>query len=320
MEIKISKSENEYALWNDFVLNNPHGSIFQTTHWLKNVSTDWVLYYVEDNNGILGGFLTSKSRKHLLKGIHIPPYTPVYGPVWREPLESLKSIKAYRHFIEQLIMLIDDVKIIDLLLYDKTTDLFVWKWNRYFIRPAITFQVTEPAYNINMVHKSKSRYIKKLLTLIEKEEIKIQENPDLHKVIDLQIETAKRAGFNSNSNILRKIVNDKCLSKYIFGLAITTKDGEYLSGCIAPTDNYRRYHLINASKRNEDSLLDKTNLLLTFLLVKDTINSGQIMDFEGSMVRGVEEFYKQMGGEMKMRYRFSQFNIPVLKNLLTYLS
>jgi hypothetical protein len=195
----------------------------------------------------------------------------------------------------------------------------VFKWLGFITRPITTFRISSTEFDLESIHKSKRRYVKSLIKLLDEGSIKFVENADPLKVIELQRNVAEKRGFSSKEHILQEVVGNANLRKNIWCMALSDLDGQYLAGCLAPFDKNTVYHLVNASKFHPDKLLSKANILLTFLLTKRAVDSGRIMDFEGSMLKGVEEFYRHFGGKPEYRFRLTKYNLAPLNKILNKL-
>lgn len=304
--------------WDKLVLSTPKGTLFQTSKWLSIFDPQPQLIYSVEGEEILGGLIYTETRKKRLKGINIPPYTPVFSPLWTGELQDHKDLTNYRSFISFLTGHLGKSQVIDFINYADNLDIIPYMWDKYISRPGITYQVRKKDFNIGDVHKSKARYIKKLIKLVEEGELIINTDPDVARIRDMQVEVARRNNFNANIGIIEKLCASEALAGHWTAISIQDKQGQYLAGCIAPHDNYRAYHIVNASTEvSGNSLLNKANFLLTFILAQKTLESGRILDFEGSTLKGVEEFYRQMGGEQVLRFRSTKFNIFGIGDLIS---
>lgn len=300
-------------------MSSSNGSIFQTTVWLRAFGEELNLFYYLRGEKIVFGFLFIISKKYKVRGSFIPPYTPVYAPFHDLDLANSSELNLYRSLVRELSSRLN-YKILDHICYSSKVDLLSFKWNSHFIRPSVTYQLEGKKYDLSSIHQSKRRYVKKLQKLLDCGELKLIENAEIAKIISLQEELSSIKKFNSNLRILKSICSNEELQNNFLAMAIADKDDNYLSCCWVPYDNFRAYHILNISSNHEDSLLDKANFLLTFIVVSKVLESGRTMDFEGSSIPGVEEFYRHMGGLQELRYRMTKVDVPLLKVLFRLLS
>ncbi|CAN0313795.1 unnamed protein product, partial [Ectocarpus fasciculatus] len=96
MDIVVARTEEELKNWDKFVLSTPKGTLFQTSKWLSIFDPQPQLIYSVEGEEILGGLIYTETRKKRLKGINIPPYTPVFSPLWTGELQDHKDLTNYR--------------------------------------------------------------------------------------------------------------------------------------------------------------------------------------------------------------------------------
>jgi hypothetical protein len=158
-------------------------------------------------------------------------------------------------------------------------------------------------FNEMHIHSSKRRYLKKLLNKLDCGEIQLIEGPACYKeLLWLQAETGKKSGFRTRQNTINSIVMSLGQDKS-YAFVLRTKDGSPLSGAFCPYDRFSAYHLINASVHHEDPLLNRSNILSSFIAIKKSIELGRGFDFEGSNIPGVAQFYRMMGGQSVLNFR-----------------
>ena len=66
------------------------------------------------------------------------------------------------------------------------------------------------------------------------------------------------------------------------------------------------YNIVNAVRRDLEGDLKRTNVLLMDAGIRHCLQAGLVFDFEGSMLPGVEDFYRTMGGRQTPTYRMQR--------------
>lgn len=88
-----------------------------------------------------------------------------------------------------------------------------------------------------------------------------------------------------------------CLSRVVLA-----PDGELLASALLVQDDRRLYHLINNTTEKGRAML--ANHWLMHELIREYSGSNRILDFEGSMLPGVEQFYRQFGVTTEIYYQW----------------
>lgn len=297
-------NEQDYYKWDEYVGTCQEGTIFHTTSWLKKFGKELIVAVVQKEGMIIGGMATVKSKKFGQTGYHIPPYTPFFGPLFN--LENGNGSVNDHEQLELLEFVLGKLNSAHIDFKMLPAQINVLNYNRlgFSLQVLQSYVVDNAAiYDLNSVHGSKSRYIKKLLKAINKEEIFIEEGKNVvGDILALQEITGERGKFNPRMELLKKLCNELHPGQYE-AMVVRNKEGLAVSGAFCPRDKKAMYHLINASRRVDDKLLDKVNLLTTYLMAKKANEAGLIFDFEGSMIPGIANFYQQMGGKPQHRYR-----------------
>lgn len=281
---------------NNFLVDN--GRVFQRLSYLRSYGKPLHGLVAIKNGIIIGAFIYYIFRKHGIWGIHIPPYAHFFGPVIAS--EERTNVALLKSILNQVVR----GNLVELKVSLDLEDIlpFVELGGRCM---AIQTHVVASTsnYSENSIHASKRRYLKKLLALLEKGLIKVKYGREcLDDILFLQRRTAEKSNFSAHEVSLQGIVNGLDDDEF-FALAIYDNNNQPISGAFCPYDNEYAYHIINASVKHEDSLLNKSNILATFLAVQQAGLRGLKFDFEGSSIFGVAEFYRQMGGAPVILHR-----------------
>lgn len=295
--VKLSSSElnnsNEIQL---FIKQN--GSIFQQIEFLGAVGDNTLTSVASYNDEVVGVLSLVTTKKSGFRASFIPSYCHVYGPILKRGLTNTHDV------LVGLIDLYKDYPLIELKAFLGDQDIIAFKALGATIKATQTHVCEyDGSFNENSLHSSKRRYLKKLLNELSKGRIKVNESENCkEQLLWLQEQTSKKSGFKSNiiklKNILQTLTNENSYS-----IVVTTQEGKPLSGAFCPFDSTYAYHLINASVSHEDSLLNRSNILTTYLAIKKAMELGLSFDFEGSNVPGVARYYRDMGGAPKLLYR-----------------
>ncbi|QSE96805.1 hypothetical protein [Fulvivirga lutea] len=302
--------ENDYHFWDEYVRNHPEGTIFHTSKWLQSHRGDLVVLVEKKANRILGGVAFIVKNRFGVKGIHNLPYTPFRGPLFGD-INSKKHFKSHSKkadFIEQVT---NKLKYghVEFLLSTNDFNTLPYKWSGFTDQRLVTYQINDIAnYSINNVTSNKRREIEGFLNLMENGEIELLINQELEMILELQKETGARSGFNPMTHILKDLLSS--ISGNYFSLGLKSKKYGLFSGGIFPFDNHTVYNLINGSKRIDHPVYKNANACLVYHAILMAKEKNKKFDFEGSSIKGVEQFYRMMGGVQHTRFRVLKSKNP----------
>lgn len=273
--------------------------VFQTAAWLSLTGSGLTAAVCYDEQDKIIGYLPLvTSKKFRINGYHIPPYTPYFGPVIYE-----KDVLKKSEIIEELIKPFKKAGHIDFVIRPGDADIVNYTRLGFTVEGSQTHIIDhKKGYSLNNIHGSKRRYVKKLKELENHGKFNILKGKEaVDALIKLNIETEERAGFRGNRDVLKLLLENFATEETAF--VICTVDNLPLAGAFCPADEHYAYHVINASSRHKDSLLDKTNLLSAYKMAENAVLKGKSFDFEGSNIPGVAAFYRMMGGVPEFNYR-----------------
>lgn len=285
--------------------------IFQRAAWLAVTGgnlTASVCY--DDQNQIKGYLPMVQTKKFGVKGFHIPPYTPYFGPLIYE-----KDVLKKSEIIESLIKPFSRASHIDFVIRPQDNDIVNFSRLGFTIEASQTHIIdVKNGYDLKNIHSSKRRYVKKLKDLENNGKFIILKGKDaIEDLKKLNIETEERAGFRGNRAVLNELLENFGTNETVF--VICTEANEPLAGAFCPADELFAYHVINASSRHKDNLLDKANLLSAYKMAESAVLNGKSFDFEGSNIPGVAAFYRMMGGVPAVNYRIMKSGSVVMSLL-----
>jgi hypothetical protein len=268
-----------------------HGSIFHSFDYLNAVGQEYICIVIEDNEYVFAALPLVKSTKSSVKAYHIPPHTHIFGPVVNK-----NYLDNSYDLIKKLLQSLPKAWHYDFKLYNNG-DVLPYLESGFSINTVQShiFESTKE-YSAQSISKTKVRDIKNLNKLFDSNKITVIENENSQNkhLLDLYIETSKRAGFRPKLDKLISLVNSDIS---FYSNVIKDVNGNAIAGTFCPKDNNNLYHILSLGLRLEDKLLSKANYLSLFLAISFANKNNLNFDFEGSSIPGVAQFYRMMGGE-----------------------
>ena len=302
LNVRLLKNES-FDAWNRFVDDNPAGTVFHKTGWLKLINPVIEIIAVFEGEEIKAGVALIKTTKNRMSGYHIPAYTQYFSPLVATVPGKERSLAEEHESVKMILEELKDAKHIDFKLPRGHQSILPYHWKGFESTVRITYIITGTlADYLKDLNKNKARELKKLLGMVESGEITIDEDIKETELIHLLQQTGERKRFDANASIVENLVMN---ADHSFAKKFVIRSREH--GLVAfgffPYDNRSVYNLINASVRVTDPILKTVNLLLLYKAIEFALESGRIFDFEGSMLPGVEAFCRLMGGTQVPTYR-----------------
>jgi len=303
--LTVDSGSDRLAEWDDWVDRHPGGSVFHTWRWLKGFGSDPELFTVRDERErTVGGMCLVKTRKYGVTGYHVPPYTPYFGPVVHDFAEK-KRASALAHQEKVVSMLLDAVTSVshcDFIFPCNGFSILPFHWHHYSVEVRITFEIRasgeDPGNTWELsLEKSPRSHLRKLRSEVDRGDLKVfrSNRPDA-SLYPMIAAVGKRKRFNPRIRRLETLLSgleDHELSTY----AVADTSGELLAGDICVVDSGRYYMLTSFRHPEWRQRCPHAHLLSRALSIQTCLNNNKIFDFEGSMIRGVADFNRSLGGE-----------------------
>lgn len=297
--------EEEYYRWDEYVDQHPLGTIFHSSKWLNKIKGHPLFLIIELDTVIVGGFSGVSYIKNRQIGFHIPPLTPYAGPLVGRPWEK-KSIQEEHDILLFLLENLPSSPHYDFMYKVEHQFIHPYVWKGFSSSVSISYVIDKPfELWLQGMNKNKVREYKKLDEAVQKGDLKVTLNGDISPILDLNQTTATRNGFSFDRSTLEGIFSGD-YHHFTRTLLIESEEHGPLSGSIMVYDHRGVYNLINGSIRVDHPVYKTINLYALWDGIHFALSTGRCFDFEGSMLKGVESFYRLMGGEYQYKMRFQK--------------
>ncbi len=303
------------AEWDQFADMCQGGSLFHKWSWMKPLDPE--IHVVRDSTGICAGLLSCPRRRFGVHGRHLPPYTPLQGPLVRtSQKKQYSSARAERR--KWLDMLLDGLKSSgheDYMILTEHTDYAAYHQKGYYSSIWMSHEITVPVedWQNNLPSNMRSKY-NKLMQMVGSGELQVQLTGCGSDILDLAESTSKSKNYDMRRNTLETLMRPELENHCWTGVAIT-RNGETLGGSILFHDTKHSWNMVNGVRRDLADLFRWTNVLVIGQCIAFSQETGRTFDFEGSLLPGVEDFYRMMGGEPKLIVRLQRSHNPFFRLL-----
>lgn len=284
-------ASREYPGWNDFVVNQRTGTLFQTVRWLvhfpKGHLEVWGCY---DAGRLVGGFAF---RRHAIFGVNriiAPPLTPYYGPVWHDDLEE----ETHQHLNRLLLETIDPYDALQITppVSSEFPDFpDSSRWIKYF-HPTYIMEPGRDDEELLNYYPKQTRYE---VRRARRDGLVVQHQIPIDTVRDLAERSLRHAGrkfpvsASRFSHFCSELLGQSCL----YTLGVKSGHEQYDAALMLVTDPHSAYNILFGIDR-ENGHRNAGTLLMHEALCRAS-QQGLILDFEGSSIEGVRKFYEKFG-------------------------
>jgi hypothetical protein len=293
MEVSILKP-SRYDQWDEFVDASPQGSLFAHPYYLDACQADYDILACTDAGGIAGGIVLSKSKW----GKYTNPLLCKYLGIIMRDFEGSRYRRetSGRKVQSALVEAIGRKRSFNYMFHPSYTDWLPFYWAGYKQTTKYTYRIpllpgSDPAVDFN------SRLRGKINKIEKEEKYTITRHIDVDQADALMNKT-----FSHQKK--KNPFSRKWLDHYISSLrhrdllditGLVDQQGK-LTCILGMLKGREAHYLVLNGIDHAVVSAGQNELLIHAALVKAREQGVSHFDFEGSMIRNVESFYRQFGG------------------------
>jgi len=293
-------------------LANQLGSIFNSPEWTSIYQKNFLKYGIFDNdNKLIGGFQLYHEKRALLNFYRNPPYSPHIGLFFENKSQNKSSRLSFEKSIIQLISeFISKLpyQILSIALPPEFSDTQPFFWNHFKVIPNYTYRLdlSLPVEELNKLMAPERRND---ISRAIKDGIEVKKINDFKIIKEIILHTFQRnkKGIDESfiDSILFNFANES--NSYAF-TAYHKQQALACSLCIF--DANTAYYILGGYINNNPH--KGAGALCISESIKFAKESGKnIFDFEGSMLKPVEKYFRGFGGELKPYFTVNKANFLV---------
>lgn len=296
-------------------------SFFEQPWWLNIVAPGkWEEVVSKNKNGETEGRLV---YVHDSDKVYMPKYTQTLGIWMREDIRA--EYGKQKRVINELFEKVNAHKEVVFRLAPENDYILPYHWMGYKIKPAFTYRITNLSDLESLYYKFNKTAKKNIKSASKKVSIITHTNEDvLFQLLDLTFEVQNR-----KNPMNRKLIDDIITYCDANGcgqyMEARDSDGNVHSCAYFVYDENVWCYLFGASNPKYKS--SGAQSLILWEAIKMSTEYSKIFDFEGSMIEGIENFFRQFGGTCTPYYEIRKVGLmkemiefikPNVKKLLGY--
>jgi hypothetical protein len=318
-------TEDKFNQWDAFVQEALGGTVFHNTWYLQAWSAQPQVHVLLDSAGkIKAGICISERRFMGTDAVRRPMWTACNGPLIRASAAKTANDRASEEKSLMMELMAQVSSQIPLGIYDfflppEYADMMPFIWSGYDICTYYTYQIppSPPEVWQSAMRQGHRRDLQKAWKVIAEEGGSVEESTSLDECYQLFRDTVEMKNINLSFNFSSLNRWWQILRAHRSGKIFVAreKDGRPVCATIMISDNRSVFYLASGIRKDaRHGPLSLWSRALIDRMIRDAHSRGLIFDFEGSVLQGVEQFFRGWGGRRIVRYRV--LKIP---SLLAYM-
>lgn len=289
-----------------------HGSVFNDLKWLSMFGRAVVIYVIENKeNKIAGSFYSYEKRIFGIKFARTSPFTPSNALFFINDADNASKKSRYQ---KSLASDLSDfyckmnAGIIRVPFPPGFTDFQPFIWKKFKVIPNYTYIIDLNADEENIYSSfspEKRNEIRKALN----DGIELVPEYDYSAFMDYAGMLFENAGVKYDKPVLTKIFNEFADQNNSFAF-VAKKADDILAWSFCVHDNHSAYYLLGGTSGK--SRHPGAGSAVLWESIKTARNLGlKSFDFEGSMIPGIEAYFREFGGTLTPYFTINKAFLPI---------
>lgn len=309
----LNREDIDEQRWNAFVEHSPQGYIYHYTWYLDIVCPNWKAIIIKNSQEWLAIMPLNIKKKWGISYIFQPPLTQFLGILFKPQDSKMeKTLSDKKDWVNEIIEYTPkQIKLFNYNFSPHFDYAFPFYWHKYqlFTRYNYELDLTQGVPNLmENLHTKTRYYIKKHQ---KQQDITIESSSDIEVFIELQ-KKANRSFVNSYLLDTVRNLYQKAYLQNKTTILLAKAQNKILTGAIFMKEKQNWINLYGSLKNSQESDKRATEILLWKAIEMATENGDKRFDFEGSMIEGVERFYRKFGGKPIPYLNIQKNVIPLL--------
>jgi hypothetical protein len=287
--------------------------VFASKKWLSVYGDQLHLVGIfKDEKQMIGGFFFLKTKKMGMSFLKLPPYTPHCGLFFENGSRNPSSQNSFtKEVMLEVCKYISSQKCFITVLafpfYIK--DLQQFAWNNYKVIPNYTYQL-QLSHTIDEIKNNFDSKHRNAINKAQKEGVEVAcDAVAKEEVFSFFMQSLTDAGANVYETELKKILCEFSDPSNAFTLSASL-NGHMLGMVHCIFDSKACYYLLGGLAKGEN-VQGVNNLLVLKSIEKAKELGCGVFDFEGSMLKGVEKFFRGFGPELVPYYTVNKAGLLI---------
>lgn len=292
--------------------------IFSQDWWLDIVcgKAKWNVFIIRQNTRIEAALPYYSPRPGI---ITMPPYTQTMGIWFASPAADAKYISVQQQRQSISIQLIEQLKAFKSFrqnFHHSYTDWLPFYWNGYRQTTRYTYLLPELT-DLNRVWQNMSHHTRRNIRKAEGQfKITVEKGVPVEDFMDIQAQTFKRQHVNNlpQLHVLEQLIRVCRQRKQGEIWGGYDREGNLHAAVFIIWQNKIAYYL--AGGRNIFLRNSGAHGMVLWEAIREVAAFSDAFDFEGSMLPGVERFFREFGGVQKPYFTISKGKLSLVDRVL----
>ncbi len=291
----------EFQRWDNFIADSPQYSIYLNTWYLNALQKYYQILVTTNESGeIQGGIVLMKNEIGMYSNPLLCKYLGICFKRFTGNEYSIESSR--REVVNKLFSVLKEYKTFDYTFHPSFQNWLNFYWMGYTMRVNYTYQIDLNERDLPQIREQFHGKLRNEIKYAEKQEYLFKKDIPFHQFYEVLQLTYKRQGgpipYKKKflQNWYDKVNEEKAVD--LFGVY---KENNCMAVAGLLKDSHSANFLFNGI--NHMNIQRAANEYLVYKIIEHYYGKTKVFDFEGSMLKPVEAFYRKFGGQRTTYYR-----------------
>ena len=309
VEIRRITAADQQAKYDQIAASR--GTIFNQLIWLRMFTDNITTYGIYDREDLVGGFCLYSDKKFGVTIVRNPPFTQTIGPFLdvaaQNPVSVMNSWKKILSVMSEYIANSNHC-LVSFTLNKCVVDTQPFLWRKFRVSPVYTY-VIDLNVPLTAIRATMSGERRNDISKALRDGLVVEQVRDYHTVKELVLKTFARQGKKLGEKYLNKILFDFSLAGNAYAF-VTYDNGSPVAASFCVYDRETAYYVLGGY--DDERRHHGAGPLACWAAIEKAQELGlKYFDFEGSMVRDIERYFRGFGGRLTPFYRVTKAWLPV---------
>lgn len=300
--MKVKKlTKDEYDSWNVLVDHSLQGSLFSNTWYLDALQVKYSILVVSNSNiirenSIKAGLVLTKNEINTYSNPMLDKYLGVVFS--KEAGSKAKLISKQYKYMELLANELKKIKSFDYYFHPSFENWIPLYWHGFSQQTRYTYRISNFNQTEEEIYTKFHSSVKRGINSSIKNKVTVKQDISFDTLWDITNKTFIRQGGKSpfNKNKLESFTTNLKEKKHFVSFGAYNEKGICIAVCGLVYNKKSSYLLLSGI--DIENQVRGANAFILYESMKYFHAKCDYYDFEGSMLQGVEQFYRKFGGDL----------------------
>jgi hypothetical protein len=277
-----------------------HRLFFNSPAWTDNYHPENIIQcaILNNNNEIIGCFIYYRFNKFVFPFIITPPFSPNIDLFYLNPSESVVGVNSFNKEILAVVADYFDglgVSYLNINLPDTTVDTQPFTWKGFTSKNRYSYLI-DLALSKEELWDNLSTEKRKSLNKASKDELVVTETTDFQLVYSLIVRSLARNNKAKNLAVIKNILFSFATPANSYAFVASNK-GVAVGATFCVVDKQKAIYLFGGFDSENKHHGAGVSCMWQSILKAKELNL-KYFDFEGSMNRSIERYFREFGGKL----------------------